>query len=38
VLVEETDPLDVPLMVAKGYSSKTYAFCAARDIADEWND
>jgi hypothetical protein len=35
VLVEETDPLDVPLMVAKGYSSKTYAFGAARDIADE---
>jgi hypothetical protein len=35
VLVEETEPLDVPLMVAKGYSSKTYAFGAARDIADE---
>ena len=29
------DVLDVPLMVAKGYSSKTYAFGAARDIADE---
>jgi hypothetical protein len=35
VLVEETDPLDVPLMVAKGYGSKTAAFGVARDIADE---
>jgi hypothetical protein len=35
VIVEETDPLDVPLMVAKGYSSKSYAYGAAQDIADE---
>jgi hypothetical protein len=35
VIVEETDPLDVPLMVAKGYTSKSYAYGAARDIADE---
>ena len=35
VIVEETDPLDVPLMVAKGYTSKSYAFGAAEDIADE---
>jgi hypothetical protein len=35
VLVEETDPLDVPLMVAKGYTSKSYAFGAAQDIAAE---
>jgi hypothetical protein len=30
VIVEETDPLDVPLMVAKGYTSKSYAFGAAQ--------
>ena len=30
VIVEETEPLDVPLMVAKGYTSKTYAYGAAR--------
>ena len=35
VIVEETDPLDVPLMVAKGYTSKSYAYGAAEDIADE---
>jgi hypothetical protein len=35
VLVTETDPLDVPLMVAKGYTSKSYAYGAAEDIADE---
>jgi hypothetical protein len=35
VIVEETDPLDVPLMVAKGYTSKSYAYGAAQDIADE---
>jgi hypothetical protein len=35
VLIEETDPLDVPLMVAKGYTSKSYAYGAAQDIADE---
>ena len=35
MIVEETDPLDVPLMVAKGYSSKSYAYGAARDIAGE---
>ena len=34
-IVEETDPLDVPLMVAKGYTSKSYAYGAAQDIADE---
>ena len=35
VLVEVTDPLDVPLMVAKGYTSKSYAYGAAEDIAAE---
>lgn len=35
VIVDETDPLDVPLMVAKGYTSKSYAYGAAQDIADE---
>jgi hypothetical protein len=35
VIVEETDPLDVPLMVAKGYTSKSYAYGAAQDIAAE---
>jgi hypothetical protein len=35
VIVRETDPLDVPLMVAKGYTSKSYAFGAAEDIAAE---
>ena len=32
VIVEETYPLDVPLLVAKGYTSKTFAFDAAEDI------
>jgi hypothetical protein len=35
VIVDVTDPLDVPLMVAKGYSSKTYLYGAAEDIATE---
>jgi hypothetical protein len=35
VLIAETDPLDVPLMVAKGYTSKSYAFGAAEDIVSE---
>jgi hypothetical protein len=32
VLIEETDPLDVPLMVAKGYTSKSFAFDAAKNL------
>jgi hypothetical protein len=32
VLMEETDPLDVPLMVAKGYTSKSFAFDAAKNL------
>jgi hypothetical protein len=34
-LVEVTDPLDVPLMVAKGYTSKSYVYGAAEDISYE---
>ena len=33
VFMEETDPWDVPLMVAKGYSSMTYLYAAAEHIA-----
>jgi hypothetical protein len=35
VLVGETDPLDVPLMVAKGYTSKSFAFEAAKNLEAE---
>ena len=34
-IMEETDPYDVPLMVAKGFSSETYLYEAAETIADE---
>jgi hypothetical protein len=36
VLMEETDPLDVPLMVAKGYTSKSFAFDAAKNLEREY--
>jgi hypothetical protein len=32
VMLEETDPYDVPLMVARGFSSETYLYCAAEQI------
>lgn len=32
VVMEETDPLDVPLLVAKGYTSKSFAFEAAKNL------
>jgi hypothetical protein len=32
VIMEETDPLDVPLLVAKGYTSKSFAFEAAKNL------
>src|SRR5262249_8955841 len=34
VLFEETRPYDVPLMVARGFSSITYLYNAARTIAE----
>jgi hypothetical protein len=35
VILEETDPYDVPLMVARGFSSITYLYNAARAIAEQ---
>ena len=35
VLLEETRQYDVPLMVARGFSSITYLYNAARNIADQ---
>jgi hypothetical protein len=34
-VMSETDPYDVPLMVAKGFSSETYLYEAATAIADK---
>jgi hypothetical protein len=34
-IMEETNPFDVPLMVAKGFSSETYLYEAAEAIADK---
>jgi hypothetical protein len=34
-VMSETDPYDVPLMVAKGFSSETYLYEAAEAIADK---
>ncbi len=34
ILMEETDPWDVPLMVIKGFSSETYVYEAARHIEE----
>jgi hypothetical protein len=34
VMLEETDPYDVPLMVARGFSSETYLYGAAEQIRD----
>jgi hypothetical protein len=34
VILEETDPYDVPLMVARGFSSLTYLYDAARTITE----
>ena len=33
--MEETNPYDVPLMVAKGFASETYLYEAAETIADK---
>ena len=34
-IMEETNPYDVPLMVAKGFASETYLYEAAETIADK---
>jgi hypothetical protein len=34
VIMEETEPFDVPLMVARGFSSLTFLYNSARAIAD----
>lgn len=34
-IMEETNPYDVPLMVAKGFSSETYLYEAAEAIANK---
>lgn len=35
LIIEETDPFDVPLMVSRGFSSITYLHEAAENIADK---